>query len=77
MAVCLISDLSEWILSVDIYAITLTQFDALAAMPTGTSDDQVHIVAKYAELQRKIEEHMNHLVQTHELTQDQVNALIS
>ena len=61
----------------DIYAITITQFEALAAMPTGTSDDQVHRVAKLAELRRKLEEHMNHVVQCDELTPEQVEALIS
>ena len=66
----------EWILSVDIYAITIAQFEALAAMPTGTSDDQVHRLWKLAELRRKLEEHMNHVVQADELTQDQVDALI-
>ncbi len=61
----------------DIYAVTITQFEALAAMPTGTSDDQVHRLAKLAELRRQLEAHMDHVVQTDELTQDQVDALIS
>ena len=66
----------EWILSVDIYAITIAQFEALAAMPTGTSDDEVHRLWKLAELRRKLEAHMDHVVQADELTQDQVDTLI-
>ena len=60
----------------DIYAITITQFEALAAMPTGTSDDVVHRLVKLAELQRQLEAHMNHVVQADGLTQDQVDIMM-